>query len=72
MKSKLKHIFAFERWEMLFLTLNKSSQIYRLHGFIPNSCKICYFMGLYCLNTNVMHDSNMEIMCMTFVCKQHK
>ncbi len=68
MKTKLKHIFAFKRWEIFFLILNKSSQIYRPHGFVPNPCEICYFMGLYCLNMNVMHDSNTKVMCTTFMC----
>ncbi len=34
--------------------------------------KFIGFMGLYCLNMNVMHYLNMEVMCITFVCKQHK
>jgi hypothetical protein len=46
--------------------------MYRFHGFISNSCKIYYFIGLYCLNTNVMHYFNTEVVCMTFVCKQHE
>jgi len=48
-----------------------TSQIYMLHGFIPNPCEICYFMGSYCLNMNVMHCLNTKVMCMTFVCKQY-
>jgi hypothetical protein len=48
------------------------SQIYKLHGFIPNPCENCYFMGSYSLNMNVMHYLNMEVMCTTFVCKQHE
>jgi hypothetical protein len=46
-----------------------SSQIYKLHGFVPNLCEICYFMGSYCL---LMHYLNMEGVCMTFVCKQYE
>jgi len=49
-----------------------TSQIYRLHGFIPNQCKIYYFMGSYCLHTNVMHYVNMKVICVTFVCKQYE
>ncbi len=48
---------------------NATSQIYRLHGFIPNLCEINYFMGLYNLNTNVMHDLNTKVMWMTFLYK---
>jgi hypothetical protein len=48
-----------------------SSQIYKLHKFIPNLCEICYFIGSYCLNMNVMHYLNTKVMCMTFVCEQH-
>jgi hypothetical protein len=44
--------------------MGKTSQIYKLHGFIPNPCKICYFMGLHHLNT--------KDMCTTFMCKQHE
>jgi hypothetical protein len=36
----------------------KTSQSYKLHGFIPNSCETYYFIGLYILNTNVMHYLN--------------
>jgi len=49
-----------------------TSQIYRFHGFIPNLCEICYFMGLYCLYMNVMHYLNMEVVYTTIVCKQYK
>jgi hypothetical protein len=35
-----------------------TSQSYKLHGFIPNSCEIYYFIGLYNSNTNVMHYFN--------------
>jgi hypothetical protein len=49
-----------------------TSQIYKLHKFIPNLWKICYFIGLYCLHTNVMHYLNTKVMCMTFGYKQHK
>jgi hypothetical protein len=48
---------------------NATSQIYRLHGFIPNLCEINYFMGLYNLNMNVMHYLNAEVMWTTFMCK---
>jgi hypothetical protein len=51
------------------IKLLDTSQIYRLHGFISNPCEICYFIGSYCLNMNVMHYLNMEVMCMIFVCK---
>jgi hypothetical protein len=53
-------------------TIDATSQIYKLHGFVPNLCEICYFMGSYRLHINVMHYLNMEVVCMTFVCKQHK
>jgi hypothetical protein len=50
-----------------------TSQIYMLHGFIPNPCEIYYFMGSYYLNMVVVHYLNMEVvMCTTFICKQHK
>jgi hypothetical protein len=45
-----------------------TSQNYRLHGFVPNSCEICYFMGSYHLHMNVMHYLNMEVVCTTFMC----
>jgi hypothetical protein len=32
-----------------------ASQIYKFHGFIPNLCKIYYFICSYCLNTNGAH-----------------
>jgi len=48
-----------------------TSQIYMLRGFVPNPCEICYFMGSYCLNMNVMHCLNTKVMCRTFVCKQY-
>ncbi len=32
--------------------LPPTSQIYKLHRFVPNLCKICYFIGLYCLHMN--------------------
>jgi len=48
-----------------------TSQIYMLHGFVPNTCEICYFMGSYCINMNVMHCLNTKVMCTTFVCKQY-
>jgi hypothetical protein len=50
-------------------TIDATSQIYKLHGFIPNPCEIYYFMGLYHLHTNVMHYLSMEVVCTTFVCK---
>ncbi len=46
-----------------------ASQIYKLHGFVPNPCKIYYFMGSYCLHTNVIHYLNIKVVCMTFMCK---
>jgi hypothetical protein len=49
-----------------------ASQIYMLHGFVPNPCEICYFMGLYHLHMNAMHYLNKKVMCMTFVCKQYE
>ncbi len=49
-----------------------TSQIYRLHGFVSNSCKIYYFMVSYHLNTNVVHYLNSEVMCMIIVYKQHE
>jgi hypothetical protein len=55
---------------MLFLA--KSSQIYKLHGFTPNPCKVCYFIGSYWLNMNVVYYLNTKVVCMIFVCKQHK
>ncbi len=48
-----------------------TSQIYMLHGFVPNPREICYFMGSHCLNMNVMHCLNTKVMCTTFVCKQY-
>jgi hypothetical protein len=54
------------------LLLTKSSQIYKLHGFIPNMCKIYYFISSYWLNTNVVHYLNTEDMCTIFMCKQHE
>jgi hypothetical protein len=52
--------------------ITSSSQIYRLHGLIPNLCEICYFVGLYYLNMNVVHYLSMEVMCMTLMFKQYK
>ncbi len=49
-----------------------TSKFYKFHGFIPNMCKVCYFMGLYCLHANLMHYLNIEVMCMTFLSKQYK
>jgi hypothetical protein len=49
-----------------------TSQIYMLHEFVPNPCKIYYLIGSYCLNTNVIHYLNTKIVCTTFVCKQHE
>jgi hypothetical protein len=51
------------------LSIFTSSQIYRLHGFVPNLCEICYFIGLYNLNMNVMHYLNTKVVCMTLMCK---
>jgi len=45
------------------LLLTKASQIYKLHGFVPNPCEICYFVGSYWLNTNVVHYLNMKVEC---------
>jgi hypothetical protein len=53
-----------------YLRLHLTSQIYKLHGFIPNLCEIYCFMGLCHLHTNVMHYLNTKIMCTTFVCKK--
>ncbi len=47
---------------------NTSSQIYKLHGFIPNLCEICYFMGVYPLNMNVMHYLNTKDCVHIFMC----
>jgi hypothetical protein len=52
--------------------VDATSQIYTLPGFVPNPREMYYFMGLYCLHTNVIHYLNMEVVYMTFVCKQHK
>jgi len=41
--------------------MKNASQIYRLCGFIPNLCVICYFIGSYCLNMNVVHYLNTEV-----------
>jgi hypothetical protein len=40
----------------------------------PHGIAICdsYFIGLYYLNTNVMHYLDMEVVCTIFVCKQHE
>jgi hypothetical protein len=46
--------------------------MYRFNGFVSNSSEICYFIDLYCLNTNVMHYLNKEVVCIIFVCKQHE
>lgn len=35
-------------------------------------CEICYFTGLYCVNTNVVHYLNTKVVCVIFMCKQHK
>jgi hypothetical protein len=48
---------------------NATSQMYKIHGSIPNMCEIYYFMALYNLNMNVMHYLNMEVLCITFMCK---
>jgi hypothetical protein len=49
-----------------------TSQIYRLHGLVPNPCEICYFIGLYYLNMNVVHYLNSEVVCTIFMCKQNE
>jgi len=49
-----------------------NSQIYRLHGFISNPCKIYYFMGSYYLHTNVIHYLNTKVSSTTFVSKQYE
>jgi len=54
---------------MWVLWLSKSSQDYRVHGFISNPCKKNYFINLYYLNTNVMHYLNTKVVCTTFMCK---
>jgi hypothetical protein len=48
------------------------SQIYKLYDIVSNLGEICYFIGLYCLNMNVVHYLNMEVVCMIFMCKQHE
>jgi len=53
------------------VALVTSTQIYRPYGFLSNLCEICYFMGVYCLNMNVIHYFNMKVVCTTFVCIQH-
>jgi hypothetical protein len=50
----------------------KTSQIYKLHGFVPNPCEINYFISSYYLNMNAMHYLDTEVVCTIFVCKQHK
>ncbi len=49
-----------------------TSQICMLHEFVPNPCKIYYFISSYCLNTNVMHCLNTKVASTTFGCKQHE
>jgi hypothetical protein len=49
-----------------------TSQTYKLHRFVPNLCKIYYFIGLYCLHTNDMHYLNTKVTCTTFGREQHK
>jgi hypothetical protein len=58
------------RKKQISMVYGCKSQIYKLHRFVL--FEICYFIGLYYLNTNVMHYLNTKIMCMTFLCKQHK
>jgi hypothetical protein len=60
-----------KRWISMLL-LTKSSEIYKLHGFVPDPCEIYYFIGSYWLNMNVMHYLNTKVMCTIFVCKQHE
>jgi hypothetical protein len=59
---------------LLFWGLNKKGVCVCVwfHEFVPNLCKVYYFISSYCLNTNVMHYLSMEVMCTTFVCKQHE
>ncbi len=72
-KIHVKQCFLTNMFKMKGVAIvNVTSQIYKLHGFVPNSCEFCYFMGSYCLHTNVMHYLNMEVIYMTFMYKQHK
>jgi hypothetical protein len=43
---------------VLYFVQSTTSQIYKLHEFVPNPCEICYFMGSYCLHMNVMNYLN--------------
>jgi hypothetical protein len=52
--------------------MGATSQIYKLHGFVSNPCEICYFMGSYHLNMNVMHYLNTKDECTIFMCKQYE
>ncbi len=49
-----------------------TSQIYKLHVVVPYLCEICYLIGLYYLNMNVVHYLNLEVVCTSFMCKQHE
>jgi hypothetical protein len=44
-------------------------QMNESHGVV-----VCdsYFIGLQCVNTNVVHYLDMEVMCMIFIYKQHE
>jgi hypothetical protein len=63
------HVFHFLKVLIDVILESIPSQMYKLHGFVPNLCEIYYFMGSYHLHTNVMHYLNTEVVCMTFVCK---
>jgi len=58
--------------ELVIGITKPTSQIYRLHGFVLNPCKIYSFTGSYHLHTNVMHYLNTKVVCMTFMCKQYE
>ncbi len=70
MKEKIFMQLLTNQMEINFM--QNASQIYRLHGFIPNPCIICYFIGSYCLNMNVVHYLDTEVMCTSFGSKQHE
>jgi hypothetical protein len=51
--NKWNFFFEWHTWMFMFNTQKSHiSQIYRLHGFIPNLCKIYYFIGSHCLCRN--------------------
>jgi hypothetical protein len=65
--NKWNFFFEWHTWMFMFNTQKSHiSQIYRLHGFIPNLCKIYYFIGSHCLN--MMSCANNT----TFVSKQYR